>query len=623
MSKDTKNAEKPVKKNHGCRNCFLAALILFVIFGVGAYITGDYFTKKYVDLRLHECIKVSWDVTHASKKKIVTNAHSSEDFDSFEREMKAGLFIKDEVNFSLTDMVDSIFETDEQNNEDGGLDGNEHEGENYAAQVGAKNAKLNPDGIVEEISSLLSRENLDLERLRGYDESRHDEYVFHVSDRMIAAAINESIDTLGNYEDVSKYMRDYQVDRLSDVARLDQVLFGETDGTIDGEPARVKTLHATLSIDVRTIANTAIRQSTGKNMSFLVKMFLPKRLYISVRVPVQASARIEDVLFINNMDAKQMRRAYKLIDGIMEQSNGKAYNVQDKIATAMSKGGVKFAEKIERFFPISKAHDGVVDCDIFEALVDVSKINKNEDGSLKPEDEQMHAPDLIKTLAGVVAPEPEKIVVNALTPDSVSVTGTTMADYEFGRGLVNGYTLNDVPVPGSHYSTVPVMCADEKTTYFTLEQLNIFAAGEREKFFYDRTDFLTDVAGGTPDKTSDYLEFTFSFNPARVMDDQADATLTNLLPEKIYVTLLLQRKNTEYSFAGWRINALTGRQQELLLKLVGLKQADLQDQIDECVNALNDKPIYKLATFVTNEEGETKGYGKITILESSITDITE
>ena len=45
--------QKPVKKKrHGCRNCLIVMLVFFVLLGVGGYFTGDYFTKKYINMSL-------------------------------------------------------------------------------------------------------------------------------------------------------------------------------------------------------------------------------------------------------------------------------------------------------------------------------------------------------------------------------------------------------------------------------------------------------------------------------------------------------------------------------------------------------------------------------------------
>ena len=66
-------------------------------------------------------------------------------------------------------------------------------------------------------------------------------------------------------------------------------------------------------------------------------------------------------------------------------------------------------EKINKFFPLHEANNGRVDFDVFQTVIDASKVNE-KDGELLPEDERLTASDLIETLAGVVASDADAAV---------------------------------------------------------------------------------------------------------------------------------------------------------------------------------------------------------------------
>ncbi|MDE7395986.1 MAG: hypothetical protein K2M95_07725 [Clostridiales bacterium] len=393
------------KKRHGCRNCLITTLILIVIFNVGVYFTGNYFTKKYFSVSLMDCFKVMYDLTHSNKKKIVTNGYSDADYVAFEKELKKELFIKEDARFSLSELMNELFASEEgESGEKYVLQPAQGDGLFYFAPERA--ASVNTDAFIEKLSEIFSRDNMDLERLRAYDESRHEDYVLHVSDRMLAAAIGKSVDALG--ESISKignFLNEYSFDSLSSVARVDQITFGQKTGVKDGESATVKTVKVTVSADARGIAQAFLKKNTGKDMKFLTKLVLPKRFYVTAEVPAEANASIDNVLRLNNMNDKQMARTYKVLDGIMRRvsNSDDSESVRDKIENAVNKNVSTALDKASRVFPLSEAQNGKVRLDVFETVIDLTKLNEGEDGALKPAQEQLHSSDLIKTLAGVVA----------------------------------------------------------------------------------------------------------------------------------------------------------------------------------------------------------------------------
>lgn len=400
---------KPVKKKkHGCRNCLLSLLVFIVILGVAGYFTGDFFTKKYLNMSLWNCFGVIHDLRSANGKKIVKNRYADSDYAKFDSELKQQMFLKDDVDFGVDKLITALTDS-MQEDETGTVNAS---GDYLTRAAAVLNAGIDANGLTEELTELYVRENLDLARLRDYEESKHDtDYVLKISDKMLAAAVNKSLDTVANaLESVANALGEYNIERLSDVARLDQIIFGDRAGSKDGVDANVKTVTVTLSVNVRKVANTFIKEQTGRNLGFLTKLFLPKRLYITAVVPAESNATVENNLYVNNMNDKKMNRAYKLIRNITGLT-GEELDLKEKIATTVNDSVGKAMEKINGYFPLDKAENGTVPLDMFEMIIDVAKLNENSDGSLKEESLRLTSSDLIYTIAGVVASEADDAIV--------------------------------------------------------------------------------------------------------------------------------------------------------------------------------------------------------------------
>ncbi|MCI8413640.1 MAG: hypothetical protein HFE47_06070 [Clostridia bacterium] len=409
VQSDSKGKAPVKKKRHGCRNCLITMLVIFVVVGVGVYFTGNYFTQRYLDMSLANCFGVLYDLRSANSKKIVTNSYGDKDYDSFNTELKKQLFLNDQADFGVETLLAALTAKEEGGSEAEGV--NVSARNDYLSQsVDALGASLNTSGLLDELSELYVRENLDLARLRDYDPTRHKTaYVMQVTDRMLAAAVNGSLDEVcASVDSVQKMLNDYKIAKLSDVARLDQLIFGERQGTKNGESATVKTVTATVSVNVRKVARSYLKDATGKDLGFLLNMVLPKRLYATVVVPVEEGASVENNIYVNNMTDKKMNRAYKLIAGITELT-GERMDVKEKISSAMSGSVGNTVRKVNDVFPIADAVKNTVSFDVFETVIDLSGLNKT-DGELKPESEQLHAPDIIQTLGGVVASDADNAV---------------------------------------------------------------------------------------------------------------------------------------------------------------------------------------------------------------------
>lgn len=395
--KQGKNGKPIRKKRHGCRNCFITFAVILVVLTAGVYGVGTFFTHKYLDMSLWDCFGVLHDVTSANGKKIVTNAHGDGDYKAFDTALKDGLFLKSDVDFGVDKLLTLL--VSEETNEPANRAAN---GESYLLQSArVLNAGFSTDAVFSELADLYVRENMNLARLDAYDPVKHDaEYVLHISDKMLAAAVNRSLDSVsGMVGSMDGVLSELGVQKVSEVAKLEQIVFGETNG--------VKTVKVTVSVDARKIAQNYLKKATGHSLSFLTKIFLPKRMYATAVLATDGGT-LEHTVFLNNMNGKDMDRAYKLVQKITSLA-GNELDFKSKIASVAETTVADVMQKINTIFPLNEAKNGRVDFDVFQTVIDVSNVNE-KDGELLPEDEQLTASDLIETLAGVVASDADAAV---------------------------------------------------------------------------------------------------------------------------------------------------------------------------------------------------------------------
>lgn len=117
VQSDSKGKAPVKKKRHGCRNCLITMLVIFVFVGVGVYFTGNYFTQRYLDMSLANCFGVLYDLRSANSKKIVTNSYGDKDYDSFNTELKKQLFLNDQADFGVETLLAALTAKEEGGSE--------------------------------------------------------------------------------------------------------------------------------------------------------------------------------------------------------------------------------------------------------------------------------------------------------------------------------------------------------------------------------------------------------------------------------------------------------------------------------------------------------------------------
>ena len=420
------NNGKKKKKRHGCCTCVLVVFIVFIVIlgagvGVGWYF-GDKYTKQYLDMSLKDCFGVVRDLTHAKEKKIVTKGYAGTSETEFEEQLKKQLFLNENADLNKDTLMEQIVGKGESKQSeilnaalrengvysDGG-DGEDNSQGGDLPSGGEEEQPSQGDGdnaIMNYVASLFTRENMDIDKLRDYDESKHTEYILNFTDVQLAAFLSsvikdglnsEAVTESGALASISEILGDKS---LSDVVYFDQVVFYGT-----AEDPHIK---ITLSADIRTVANGYISSVTGMNLGFVPKIFLPKRVFITADVAMSGDGQLN--LFINEMNAEKMDRFYKLINGLSNLGGGEKTDIRETINNGAGKvvGGV--ANAMRDYGDVSEISDGKVKIDLFEALIGVSNLNEGKD-----EAQALKSSDIIYALKYVVASDFEEAIETEYT----------------------------------------------------------------------------------------------------------------------------------------------------------------------------------------------------------------
>lgn len=375
------DGETPKKKRRRCCTCCLIFLIVMLVifsaaFGVGWYF-GDKFTKENFDMSLSETLGVLNDLYWADDDDVVTNKYSESDIDGFYTQVKRNVLLKDdaEIDFdsALLRAVEKYLGDGVSAQSEGG------EGLEIVGDEGEDDSSIT-DIFADMIAEVLNRDNIDLNRLSGYDEfdPATDEYIFELNDKQFAAFVNAVLKAvLGNTEKIVTGNVTDMI-KLKNVVSLKQIRFRARNETDENGEATVvaSTADITLWVGLQDAAGQAasyfLKQEGFSWASGLVgwlgDVILPENLYITMTVPLYGDAQPQ--ITINNMNDKERAQANKLINGIisMTGANVKIEDILDDLVEKI-KPYLEIATQKMSFGGIS---NGTLSIDLLDTLVGVA-----------------------------------------------------------------------------------------------------------------------------------------------------------------------------------------------------------------------------------------------------------
>ncbi|MBE5730346.1 MAG: hypothetical protein E7350_00145 [Clostridiales bacterium] len=401
--KERKEEKKRNKKRRGCCfNCCMSILVfnfvmMCVLVGVG-WVYGNQLARDNLDMSIGEVYGVVLGLTR-SNGDFIDNAYGEADEEGFYDSIGSSLLLKDEA-LSAAELKDAVIQS---------ATGEE-------TYVPLESFLVN----------LLVAENFDQDKIRTIGTENQADTNLKISDRELAAFIDGMLSSLIQIAmeaqiNEGELMEFIDLSMLSpaEYLKLDQLKIYPQQVEIDGVITNVDKATVTASINFETLfedIKEAVDVSSmvidsqdapegvlnAAEMMFnygvnLISKILPKTFYVTVDMGI--SHNIAPTLYINNMgmDNERMNNFYKLLAkaGVDVQGMLNEMFVSEEGAIASAMNTIKEIIPLEDILT-----NGGVDCDIYQLIIDIAKLNEAKDGTgnLKPEAERISTNDILSTL---------------------------------------------------------------------------------------------------------------------------------------------------------------------------------------------------------------------------------
>ena len=389
------------KKHNKCCTCCLIALIVILVILVAGFVTGwllgDKYTKEYFGLTMGDTLGVVNDLYWTKDKDVVKRPFKASDLDGFYSEIKRNVLLKDsaEVDFdtALNDAISKYLNKGKSENaalrksdNDGESDGESDAEGNGEGEENGENKKDGDseimDILVDMIAGVLNRDNIDIDRLNSYPDK--DEYIFNLNDKQLAAFVNSVLKgVLKNAKDFDVLKDVADIVDLSKVVSLKQIRF--TAQSVNGEDGekviKASSADVTVWIGVQSAAGQAITKYMKEGgagwasgmVSWLGDVILPKNLYLTVSIPLFGEDNKADVI-INNMNAKERKRANKLIDGILKITGGDDMTLQGLVDQVTEKVKPVLEKAVDKM-DFTDAGSGTIPMDLLDVVAKMASEN--------------------------------------------------------------------------------------------------------------------------------------------------------------------------------------------------------------------------------------------------------
>lgn len=351
---------KPVKKSHGCRNCFVTALVVVIVF-CGALVGGAFFAwDKYVEpkinLSLGEALKIAGGLfKNSDESKVVTNPYSQEDLDDFYKQFKTKLFIKESVNISISDILSSAVSKGSSQDASQNKMANEYSD----TVMEENNTQVESSGTGSEVlDKLLSDLEFDFSSLANYNGAPN---ILEITDKSLAAVLDEALSGI-NIEGVNAQLSAMGIDSISSVAEIKQVVIAGQDADVS--------LKITVGIKARELIQSFVENneqaSSYKKYIKLAYPLIPKTIYAGVKVfPNDTTKQAQ--ISLNEIDDALLSKAIAGIDNL----TGSVSNLLTTINTTV----ISTLDKVSAYLPINFVESGSIETQPISAMMKVLKVD--------------------------------------------------------------------------------------------------------------------------------------------------------------------------------------------------------------------------------------------------------
>ena len=240
---------------------FACISIIIAIIGTliaGAFVAWDYdliddnggkvSLKDMTGLELPEAVGMLADL-YGDGSGVVTNPYDESDLDSFYVSLKKGLYLSEECEISITDIVSGLLSQ---------MTSGENSGENSEQTLTNGGKLIMADESAPEIGDngsitgnkalddLLESLEFDFSVLENKDQETLEKEMLELSDKELAAVLNEAFSSITELDALKKIETDYGVN-VANVLSVEQVIIDQAT-VLEQEDVRVR---ATIKINLR------------------------------------------------------------------------------------------------------------------------------------------------------------------------------------------------------------------------------------------------------------------------------------------------------------------------------------------------------------------------------------
>lgn len=422
---------------------FACISIIIAIIGTliaGAFVAWDYdliddnggkvSLKDMTGLELPEAVGMIADL-YGDGSGVVTNPYDESDLDSFYVSLKKGLYLSEECEISITDIVSGLLSQ---------MTSGENSGENSEQTLTNGGKLIMADESAPEIGDngsitgnkalddLLESLEFDFSVLENKDQETLEKEMLELSDKELAAVLNEAFSSITELDALKKIETDYGVN-VANVLSVEQVIIDQAT-VLEQEDVRVR---ATIKINLRDAAKTALINNKdqllsklfGENVPSVVKgvadiipSVLPEALYVTASVYPNKQTWSANVA-VNDMDDKQQAAINKLLDKFLATTDEEGNNVS--FMQSINAKVYDTIVKINDLIPINFTATGSVDTKPIQAVINMLGAENLTQG------------DFLALIRDVKLPTAESLGVDGFTEEAQLKAANAFINGEFSE----------------------------------------------------------------------------------------------------------------------------------------------------------------------------------------------
>lgn len=430
----------------------VSLLVIFVSAMVtGSFVAWDMYGKEPTGLTLPQAVSTVAEM-YKDGSGVVTNPYDPEaDLESFYTDLKKGLYLSQECEISVEDIVSGLLSsmTNGENGESGeNADTTLSNGgklimsDESAPEIGANGSITGNPALDDLLESL----EFDFSVLEGKDQETLEKEMLELTDKELAAVLNEAFSSIGDIDPLKQIETEYGV-KVADFISVQQVIIDEAT-VLEQKDVRVQ---VTLKLNIRDAAKTALQNNKEKllanlfqgkevpgivsSLADMIPSILPKTLYITASVFPNQQTWSSQVL-INNMEGYQQDAVNKLLNRFMLTSDSDGN--KEPLLEGINRKVYDTIAKVNELIPINFTPTGSVDTKPIQAVINMLGAENLTQG------------DFLALIRDVKLPTAESIGVDGYTEEAQILAANNFINGEFSEKY---YFNNKIEGSDEYYIT--------------------------------------------------------------------------------------------------------------------------------------------------------------------------